>query len=85
VEVTCYFDGGGIQPITIGNVPEAAYLLMRNVKHFERLAAQAILQRSRQLAVEALVAHPLVGSYGLAQTLVNEYLEAHKQHVGQWE
>jgi len=85
VEVTCYVDGGGIQPITIGNVPEAAYLLMRNVKHFERLAAQAILQRSRQLAVEALVAHPLVGSYGLAQTLVNEYLEAHKQHVGQWE
>ena len=47
---------------------------MQTVKLYERLAAQAILQRSRDLAVEALTVHPLVGSYPLAQSLVGEFL-----------
>lgn len=85
VEVTCEVDGRGIHPVTIGDVPEDAYLLMRAVKRYERLAARAILERDRRLAVEALVAHPLVGSYVLARALVNEYLEAHRRHVGEWQ
>ncbi|HEX2908669.1 MAG TPA: hypothetical protein VHO69_17485 [Phototrophicaceae bacterium] len=84
VEVTCLVDGSGIQPITIGDVPEGAYILMRAVKHYERLAAQAILNRSRELAVEALAAHPLVGSYALGETLVSDYLQAHRDDVGDW-
>jgi 6-phospho-beta-glucosidase len=84
VEVTCHVDGGGIRPLPIGEVPEGPYVLMRSVKHFERLAAQAILQRSRALAVEALAAHPLVGSYALAEGLVEDYLQAHRDHVGSW-
>jgi 6-phospho-beta-glucosidase len=84
VEITCEVDGRGIHPVTIGDVSEDAYLLMRAVKRYERLAARAILERDRRLAVEALVAHPLVGSYALARALVNEYLEAHSRHVGTW-
>ncbi len=84
VEVTCEVDGTGIHPLRIGSVPEGPYLLMRTVKHYERLAVDAILARDRRLAAEALVAHPLVGSYRLAQTLVNDYLEAHRDYVGDW-
>ncbi|MFQ3568429.1 MAG: 6-phospho-beta-glucosidase [Aggregatilineales bacterium] len=84
VEVTCDVDGGGIRPIAIGAVPEDAYLLMRSVKRYERLAARAILERDRALAVDSLAAHPLVGSYSLARTLVEEYLEAHAAYVGEW-
>lgn len=84
VEITCQVDGSGVHPISIGDVPESPYLLMRTVKHYERLAVQAILQQNRQLAVEALVAHPLVGSYALAQTLVAEYLEAHREFIKEW-
>jgi 6-phospho-beta-glucosidase len=57
---------------------------MRAVKRYERLASQAILNRDRALAIESLLAHPLVGSYSLARTLVDEYLEAHKAFVGEW-
>jgi 6-phospho-beta-glucosidase len=84
VEASCSVDENGPHPITIGEVPEGQYLLMRDVKRYERLAAQSILQRSRHLAVEALAAHPLIGSYPLAKALVNDFLEAHRDLVGTW-
>jgi 6-phospho-beta-glucosidase len=84
VEVSCWVDGNGIRPIPIGDIPESQYLLMRDVKRYERLASQAILQRSRKLAAEALTAHPLIGSYPLAKKLVAEFIEAHRETVGAW-
>ena len=84
VEVSCDVDGSGIHPVYIGAIPEDPYLLIRSVKRYERLASQAILDRKRDLAVEALVAHPLVGSYPVAQAIVDEYLTAHSAHVGAW-
>ncbi|NDJ60071.1 MAG: 6-phospho-beta-glucosidase [Chloroflexi bacterium] len=84
IEITCEVNGSGIHPLQIGDVPEGPYLLMRAVKHFERLAVEAILNRDRARAVDALAAHPLVGSYALAHTIINDYLAAHHQYVGTW-
>lgn len=84
VEVTCEVDGTGIRPVTIGDIPEGPYLLMRTIKQYERLASQAILSHDRTLAVEALVAHPLVGSYPLAEALLKDYFEAHAPYLGDW-
>jgi len=84
VEISCDVDSKGIHPIQIGKVPEQQELLMRSVKQYERLASEAILTQSRKKAYLALMAHPLVLSYSLARTLVDEYLEAHRQYVGDW-
>jgi 6-phospho-beta-glucosidase len=84
VEVSCVIDANGPHPLSIGEIPEGPYLLMREVKRYERLAVEAILKRSRRLATEALFAHPLVASYPLAKTLVTEYLEAQNDSLGQW-
>lgn len=84
VEVTCDVDASGIHPVPLGKIPEDPYLLMFTVKRYERLASRAILERNRDLAVDALVAHPLVGSYPTAQALVDEYLAAHAAYVGMW-
>lgn len=84
VEISCTVDSNGPHPIHIGEVPEAQYLLMRDVKRYERLAAQSILHRSRLLAIEALAAHPLIGSYPLAEALVSDFLDAHRDLVGTW-
>lgn len=84
VEISCRVDGEGIHPIKIGKIPESQYLLMRDVKRYERLASQAILQRSRKLAAEALAAHPLIGSYPLAKKLVTDFVEAHRSLIGDW-
>ena len=84
VEVSCRIDGGGPRPLPIGSIPEQQLALMRSVKVYERLASQAILQRSRALAVQALCAHPLVGSWPLAERLFDAFYSAHRELVGTW-
>ena len=85
VEVSCAVAGGAIRPLSIGAIPEAAASLMGSVKLYERLAVQAILRHSRPLAVQALMAHPLVLSYPRASRLVEAYLKVHAQFTGGWE
>ncbi|NDJ75425.1 MAG: 6-phospho-beta-glucosidase [Chloroflexi bacterium] len=84
VEVSCIVDRHGIHPLPVGAVPESQELLMRTVKHYERLTVEAIRTHSRDTAVMALMAHPLVMSYSRARTLVDEYLQAHAPYVGDW-
>lgn len=84
VEVTCRVDANNITPLPVQAIQDDQLLLMQTVKLYERLAAQAILQRSRELAIEALTVHPLIGSYPLAQALTDEFLAAHRELVGEW-
>lgn len=85
VEISCRIDRSGIHPQSIGDIPGPQELLMRTVKLYERLAVEAILKRSREEAVRALMIHPLVLSYSRARELVDRYLAAHAEYVGAWE
>ncbi len=82
VEVSCVVDGDGIRTVGPGRIPEHPAALMRTVKRYERLAARAIAERSRELAVDALMLHPLVLSFSRARGLVDDYLEAHRPWEG---
>lgn len=84
VEVSCVVDKEGIRPLHIGKMPDSQFQLVQSVKHYERLAVKAIRERSRDVAVEALMAHPLVLSYSRAVPLVDEYLAAHAPYAGVW-
>jgi len=84
VEVGCWIDASGIEPDAVGTIPDHQLVLMQSVKLYERLAARAILQKDRNLAIQALTVHPLLGSYPQAQTLVDEFLAAHAPLVGEW-
>jgi len=85
VEVSSVVSEGTVRPLPVGAVPEAPLRLMQSVKLYERLAVQAITGRSTSLAVQALMAHPLVLSYSRATALVEAYLGAHAGFVGEWE
>jgi 6-phospho-beta-glucosidase len=84
VEVGCWIDASGVRPAPIGDVPAHQLLLMQTVKQYERLASRAILTRDRALGVQALAVHPLVGSYPLAEKLMDAFLQAHAELVGVW-
>src|SRR5712692_9154425 len=84
VEVSCVVDRQGVRPLRIGAMPASQAELVHNVKLYERLTVQAIAKRSRATAVAALMAHPLVLSYSRARPLVDEYLAAHREWVGEW-
>jgi 6-phospho-beta-glucosidase len=84
LEVVCRCDADGLQPAPVGEIPEEPLLLMQQVKRYERLTTEAVRKRSRDVATEALMAHPLVGSYSLARSLVDAYLEEYREIVGEW-
>jgi 6-phospho-beta-glucosidase len=54
---------------------------MRGVKLYERLTIQAVMNQSRPEAIQALMAHPMVMSYSLAQGLIDDYAVAHREYV----
>ena len=84
VEITCYVDKNGAQPINIGKVPDTEISLIKQVKLYERLTVQAITEKSVDKAISALMVHPLVCSYSIAKELVNEYLNIYKPYTGIW-
>ena len=84
IEVTCDIDAAGCRPHRFERVDEAQQELIRRVKYYERAGAQAILQRSRKLAIEALMLHPLVDSYSLARTLADAYIALNRDFTGEW-
>ncbi len=84
VEITCDIKDGEAYPHHFGEVDEQNLELIRRVKIYERLASQAIREKSRTKAVEALTLHPLVASYSLANELVDAYLEHNKDYTGGW-
>ena len=84
VEASCRVSRDGVIPRPIEAIPELQLRLIQTVKNYERLAAQAILDRDANKAVLALSVHPLIQSYSLAKTLVREYQEAHREYIGEW-
>jgi 6-phospho-beta-glucosidase len=77
VEVVCRVDGTGATPLPVGEMPLAFRGLVQAVKAHETLTIQAALTRRRDLALQALVAHPLVGDLDIAEPMLDELLEAH--------
>lgn len=77
IETTCLVSRNGIHPVSMKEVPEHCYLLMRMIKMYEKLTVEAVNTRSRKAAIQALMLHPLINSYSLAKQLVDKYDEVY--------
>lgn len=83
-ELSCTVDRNGVHPHKYKNIPEMQKNLITVVKHYENLTVEAIMERSRSKAVEALTIHPLINSFSLAETLVDAYSDRYKKYIGEW-
>ena len=81
VEVTCRVSERGIEPVRQAEVPELCELYIRLIKRYERLTVAAVRERSEEIAVDALMLHPLVNSYSLAKKLIADYNAAYGQRI----
>jgi len=81
VEVLCKLGKNGLttQPVHVYN--EYIIGIMRAVKAYEKLTALAAIQGDRDVALAALMAHPLIGDYAKAAPLLDEMLEANREFV----
>jgi len=81
VEILCKLGKNGIEPQRVSVYNEYVIGLMRAVKAYEKLAVRAALEGDRDIALQALMAHPLVGDIAKAVPLLEEMLEANKEYV----
>lgn len=84
VEIACRITANGPQPIATGplKLPISGYVQM--MKTFERLVCEAAVTGNRDLAVTALNMNPLCPSDTLANIVVDELIEAHKDYLPQF-
>lgn len=84
IETACYVSHAGIKPINIANYPKEVVGLITQVKMYEMLAVEAAISGDKNIALKAVMAHPLVGQYEIAKPLLEEMFEAHKQYLPQF-
>ncbi|WP_433744338.1 6-phospho-beta-glucosidase [Falsibacillus pallidus] len=84
VEVNCIVTKNGPKPIAVGSLPVSILGLVHQIKSFERTAAEAAVTGSYQKALLAMCINPLVTSDETAKKLLDEMLEAHKNHLPQF-
>jgi len=84
VEVPCLVGAAGPIPLTVGRLPILARGLVHSVKAYEELTIEAAVTGDRWTALQALVTHPLVLSFGVAKALLNSILEANREYLPQF-
>ncbi|WP_053715889.1 6-phospho-beta-glucosidase [Saccharothrix sp. NRRL B-16348] len=72
IEVPAVVDGSGATPLPVPPVPPSAAGLIAHVTSYEHLALDAAVRGGRDRVADALLAHPLVGQYALAERLADE-------------
>ena len=77
VETVCRVDASGARALPVGEIPLAYRGLVQAVKAHESLTVQAAVTLSRDVALQALLAHPLVGDVDIAEPMLDEMLAAH--------
>lgn len=84
IEVPCQIDATGAHPLPAAPVPVAVRGLLEAVKTSEQLAIEAALTGDERTALLALLANPLVPSFGVARSLLAALLAEHADYLPQF-
>jgi 6-phospho-beta-glucosidase len=81
IEAACVVDKTGAHPLHYGCLPLPIRGLIQAVKAYESLTVQAAVERSKRVALQAMMAHPLVPGWEVAKPLFEELLQANKRWI----
>jgi 6-phospho-beta-glucosidase len=81
VEVPAAVGPGGAEPLPVPPLEPLFAGLVANVTAYEDLALDAALRGGRDRVFTALLAHPLVGQYDIAEQLTDRLLAHNKEHL----
>jgi 6-phospho-beta-glucosidase len=84
VEVPARIRAGGAEPVEQPPLAPELLGLVQHVAAYERLAASAAVAGDRDAARRALMAHPLVREYRLAETMLGRLLAVEDQRALSW-
>jgi len=81
VECPARINKNGIQGIKLGEYPKGLAALLRNQASVQDLNVEAVLQKSKNVALQALLADPVVNSYTQAENILNEMLKQQSKYL----
>ena len=81
VEIPARIELDGAHPAPLAPLAPEMLGLVEAAKAYERLAATAAITGSREAALKALLANPLVDGYDTAAALLDPLLEANRQYL----
>ncbi len=85
VEVPARITRAGASPLSQAVLAPEIAGLVAQVKSYERLAARAAVTHDRRVALEALLANPLVPSWGVAERMLPRLLDANRDYLPGWD
>lgn len=81
IEINCIIDHRGAAPLEHGLFAMSIRGLVQHAKAYEQLTIEAACEGSRDKALLALTANPLVHDIEKAKLLLNDLLEANREHL----
>ena len=84
VEVPARIFRGHVEPLPVGAMPVSVRGLVQTVKAYEELTIQAALTGSKNIAIEAIMANPLVCSFKKASQYFERVLENERMFLPQF-
>jgi alpha-galactosidase len=84
VEVPAVAGADGLRGVQIGALPRGATALLSNQVHVQDLVVEAAVHGSRELALQALLADPVVTSWEAAEATLDELLRVHAAYLPQF-
>ncbi|MGW6709577.1 6-phospho-beta-glucosidase [Streptomyces sp. NPDC054956] len=81
IEVQARVDRSGPAPLTVPRLDPLFAGLVGHVTAYEDLALDAALRGGRERVFKALLAHPLVGQFDLAEGLTDRLIAHNKEHL----
>jgi 6-phospho-beta-glucosidase len=81
VEVPALVDRNGVHPVEVPRLPPEMLGLVQSVTAYEILAVEAAVTGDRSVARRALLAHPLVRQWEVAEPLLQELLAVNRRFL----
>jgi len=82
VEVPALISAGGVEGVSPGTIPSGFAGLLANQVAVHDLTAEAILSRSKDLALQALLVDPIVDHFEAASEMLDSMLRVQPDHLG---
>ena len=74
----------GIRGICVGEIPDGIAAMLSARIYQQQLTVEAAMSGDKQLGIQAMLLDPLVPSVEVAEAMLDELLEAHKEHLPLW-
>jgi alpha-galactosidase len=86
VETPAVISGMGIQPLTLGALPQGVAELLRREITVGQLCVDAAVHGDRQAALQSLLLDPVITDLDVAHQILEDYLTAYREYLPQfWE